>query len=278
MADLVSCVTLAAASDVGITTQSPCSVLQEHEAHDFSKLQSSVRSLATSRVLKRSQRIGRSRPRRTFLVWLDSVLPIILPTQRIRRQAAPPHFTHAQVRGFTTSNCKFWELPCRYWDFLIVFFVVYNAIQVPLEAAFTGVHKSNVQRVADIVIDVLFALDVVYTFRTAYVDEQGMLVRDGLRIAKRYFATWFPIDMAASLPLEIIALWFGVSNGNLTYLAMLKARPRRMRSACCHLWHRPAVSSHTRSSKTRWQHKCKRALLQYGRGSSRPLGPQCLAA
>lgn len=109
----------------------------------------------------------------------------------------------------------------RYWDFLIVFFVVYNAIQVPLEASFTTL-KSDVQKIADIIIDVLFALDVFYTFRTAYVDEQGMLVRDGLKIAKRYLATWFPIDLAASLPLEIIVLWFGVSNGNLTYLAMLK--------------------------------------------------------
>lgn len=146
-------------------------------------------------ILKRTHR----KHRRAFWVWLDSTLPIILPMQRVR----------------------------RYWDFLILVFVAYNSISVPLEASFAYT-KTPLQRNFEDIADVLFALDVFYTFRTAYVDEQGMVVRDGLKIAKRYCATWFPIDLAASLPLEIIVLWFGVSNNNLTYLAMLKT-PRLLR-------------------------------------------------
>jgi hypothetical protein len=113
---------------------------------------------------------------------------------------------------------------CRYWDFLILLFVVYNAVSVPHEAAFKYV-KSFVQAKAETVIDVLFALDVVYTFRTAFLDEQGVMIRDGRKIANNYLRTWFPIDLLASLPLDYIILLLGVSGNarsQLTYLAMLK--------------------------------------------------------
>jgi CRP-like cAMP-binding protein len=160
----------------------------------------SFTSLKTPTMLKRARPPRRKKKnRRAFWVWLDSTLPIILPTQRVR----------------------------RYWDLLILSFVVYNSISVPFEASF-AFEKSALQKGIENIVDVLFALDVFYTFRTAYIDEQGMVVRDGLKIAKRYMATWFPIDLAASLPLEMIVLWFGVANANLTYLAMLKT-PRLLR-------------------------------------------------
>lgn len=73
------------------------------------------------------------------------------------------------------------------------------------------------------IIDVLFALDVFYTFRTAYLDPQGEMVRDGGKIVSNYLGSWFPIDILASLPLEYIVLILGLSGGdNLTYFAFLK--------------------------------------------------------
>lgn len=66
-------------------------------------------------------------------------------------------------------------------------------------------------------------MDVFYTFRTAYVNEQGVVVRDGAKIVKHYMQTWFPIDCAASLPLEYIILMFGIDgSASLKYLAMFK--------------------------------------------------------
>ena len=113
----------------------------------------------------------------------------------------------------------------RYWDFIILFLVIYNAISVPHEAAFIYV-KSHVQDQAETVIDILFALDVVYTFRTAYMDEQGVMVRDGGKIAKNYMRRWFAIDLLASLPLDYIVVLLGVQGGStLTYFAFLKVRP-----------------------------------------------------
>lgn len=77
----------------------------QDEGHDFSELKNSVRSLATSRVLKRSRLVRRSRPRRAFLVWLDSLLPIVLPTQRIRRCAPLPRTGPRHPRMHPYEKC-----------------------------------------------------------------------------------------------------------------------------------------------------------------------------
>lgn len=129
--------------------------------------------------------------------------------------------THLASQGFAGGNSR---TCCRYWDFLILAFVIYNAVSVPHEAAFAYT-KSLVQSRMEDIIDVLFALDVIYTFRTAYLDPQGEMVRDGGKIVSNYLGSWFPIDILASLPLEYIVLVFGLSGGtNLTYFAFLKVQ------------------------------------------------------
>lgn len=96
------------------------------------------------------------------------------------------------------------------------------AVSVPHEAAFFY-QKSVLQSRLEDCVDVLFVMDVFYTFRTAYVNEQGVVVRDGAKIVKHYMQTWFPIDCAASLPLEYIILMFGINGSeSLKYLAMFK--------------------------------------------------------
>lgn len=98
------------------------------------------------------------------------------------------------------------------------------AVSVPYEAAFFY-EKSILQSRLEDCVDVLFVMDVFYTFRTAYVNEQGVVVRDGAKIVKHYMQTWFPIDCAASLPLEYIILMFGINgSASLKYLAMFKVR------------------------------------------------------
>lgn len=42
------------------------------------------------------------------------------------------------------------------------------------------------------------------SFRTAYVDEDDMLVMDPLMIAKRYLKSWFAIDLLSTIPIDLI--------------------------------------------------------------------------
>jgi hypothetical protein len=90
------------------------------------------------------------------------------------------------------------------------------------------------------IIDVLFALDVFYTFRTAYIDNQGEMVRDGGKIATHYLSSWFPIDVLASMPLEYVVIVFGLDGGtNLTYFAFLKVGPHHQLTLVSHLLLQP---------------------------------------
>jgi Ion transport protein len=107
---------------------------------------------------------------------------------------------------------------------------MYNSVSVPYEASFRYI-KTALQDHIESVIDVLFALDVCITFRTAYINDQSVMVRDGGKIVKNYVKTWFPIDLLASLPLDSIVLLFGSGgNANLTYFALLKVWPCIARS------------------------------------------------
>jgi hypothetical protein len=107
------------------------------------------------------------------------------------------------------------------------------------------------------VIDGLFAVDILYNFRTAYVDDQvppslwhptpkpfslrrggltsrwsdvaqGNVIRDSAKIARNYLRNWFSIDFVASIPFDTLAKLFGdYVDEQITLLAFLKVRSAR---------------------------------------------------
>ncbi|KAK9824343.1 hypothetical protein WJX72_009567 [[Myrmecia] bisecta] len=115
----------------------------------------------------------------------------------------------------------------RWWDLLSLVMVMYNAICVPYDAAFTP-PTTMTREVLGYIIDALFLLDVCLTFRTAYVNIHGHLVLDGKDVATHYLKTWFLMDLMASLPFELLAPLFSESDGHLKLLAFLKT-PRLLR-------------------------------------------------
>eukprot|EP00873_Tetraselmis_striata_P036314 jgi/Tetstr1/456578/TSEL_043296.t1 len=116
----------------------------------------------------------------------------------------------------------------RYWDMMILVFVIYNAVAVPLDAGF-GFEKAHWLNMMEITIDLIFFVDILYNFRTAYVDSQGNLIRDGKKIASTYLKSWFAIDVLASIPFEYVALMLGINvSEQVTLLAFLKT-PRLLR-------------------------------------------------
>ncbi|GMH39832.1 hypothetical protein BSKO_07736 [Bryopsis sp. KO-2023] len=116
----------------------------------------------------------------------------------------------------------------KYWDILILIFVVYNSILVPFEAGF-GLEKPGWLQRMENIVDACFFADILFSLRTSYVDSQGNMIRDSMKIAKQYFRTWFPIDVVASIPFEFVAVVVGMNgSGHLTLLAFLKT-PRLLR-------------------------------------------------
>lgn len=97
--------------------------------------------------------------------------------------------------------------PENRWYELFQFFVnlciVYSAIEVPLLIAFDP--EPNPKWVLfDGLITLVFGLDIIVRFYTA-VEINGVLITDRREVARQYMRFWFWVDLAATVPLELIS-------------------------------------------------------------------------
>lgn len=63
----------------------------------------------------------------------------------------------------------------------------------------------------------MFSLDVLLGFRKAYLTEDGEIVNDPKKIAKRYLKFYFWIDVLSAIPFDNF-----VDNGLLRYISLIK--------------------------------------------------------
>ncbi|KAI2667543.1 Potassium voltage-gated channel subfamily H member 2 [Labeo rohita] len=96
------------------------------------------------------------------------------------------------------------------WDWVILLLVIYTAIFTPYSAAFllSDEEEAAMQRcgyscsplnVVDLIVDIMFVVDIVINFRTTYVNSNDEVVSQPGRIAIHYFKGWFLIDMTTTL-------------------------------------------------------------------------------
>ncbi|KAF4087858.1 hypothetical protein AMELA_G00076130 [Ameiurus melas] len=115
------------------------------------------------------------------------------------------------------------------WDWLILLLVIYTAIVTPYSAAFLlGSEKENDTCTyckplnnVDLVVDIMFIIDILINFRTTYVNANDEVVSHPLRIAVHYFKGWFLIDMVAAIPFHDLLIY---DNGEetTTLIGLLK--------------------------------------------------------
>lgn len=60
----------------------------------------------------------------------------------------------------------------------------------------------------NLIIDLVFVLDMIITFRTCYIDDFGREVNTPFEIAINYLKGEFWIDLFATLPLDVIIISF----------------------------------------------------------------------
>ena len=114
------------------------------------------------------------------------------------------------------------------WDWFIILLVVYNSIFIPLDIAFKHHFSPDSQAgqaifAFDIVVDILFGVDILLSFRTELYDHHGGYIKDSKVLAEHYIKTWFVIDLIAVIPVEEIAQAFAqVDDQNIGSIALLK--------------------------------------------------------
>ncbi|XP_077636505.1 voltage-gated inwardly rectifying potassium channel KCNH6 isoform X3 [Crocuta crocuta] len=118
------------------------------------------------------------------------------------------------------------------WDWLILLLVIYTAIFTPYSAAFLLSDQDESQRmdcgytcspltVVDLIVDIMFVVDIVINFRTTYVNTNDEVVSHPRRIAIHYFKGWFLIDMVAAIPFDLLIFHTG-SDETTTLIGLLK--------------------------------------------------------
>uniref|UniRef100_A0A3Q3LYM8 Voltage-gated delayed rectifier potassium channel KCNH4 n=1 Tax=Mastacembelus armatus TaxID=205130 RepID=A0A3Q3LYM8_9TELE len=108
------------------------------------------------------------------------------------------------------------------WDWLILLATFYVAVTVPYNVCFTvvgGRDEGSAPRsppsVSDILVEILFMLDIVLNFRTTFVSTSGQVVYDARSICVHYVTTWLFVDIIAALPFDLlyafnVSVYFGV--------------------------------------------------------------------
>ncbi|KAG8085664.1 hypothetical protein GUJ93_ZPchr0010g10956 [Zizania palustris] len=109
---------------------------------------------------------------------------ILPPLGKPAGQAHQPH-------GAGSINDKWIISPLnsryRCWETSMVVLVAYSAWVYPFEVAFMNASPKGGLEVADIVVDLFFAVDIVLNFFLAYIDSRTqLLVRDRRKITMRY--------------------------------------------------------------------------------------------
>ena len=81
-------------------------------------------------------------------------------------------------------------------------------VALPVQLSFALEDNSTSPGVTalEIMVDVFFIADIVLNFHTAYVSHGNFLVVDKPSITKHYLTSWFAVDVASSIPWEVILL------------------------------------------------------------------------
>ncbi|XP_026169128.1 potassium voltage-gated channel subfamily H member 6-like [Mastacembelus armatus] len=101
------------------------------------------------------------------------------------------------------------------WDWVILLLVIYTAIFTPYSATFllsdqeedamqTCGYSCSPLNVVDLIVDIMFIVDIIINFRTTYVNSNDEVVSKSFRIAVHYLKGWFLIDMVAAIPFDLL--------------------------------------------------------------------------
>lgn len=102
---------------------------------------------------------------------------------------------------------------------------VYNTVLIPIEVSFDPKFlESNIFFYLDSCIDLLFFIDIMINFWYAYINSKtGEEIWDWKKIAVKYLATWFTIDILSTIPFDnIVKFFFKQNNVVLRFFGLLK--------------------------------------------------------
>lgn len=85
------------------------------------------------------------------------------------------------------------------WEIFMTVILLFACLLTPYKISFIPDENVAWNRV-DLITDILFLIDIIVIFNTAYSDENFIMIEDRKLIAKNYLRGWFSIDIFAIIP------------------------------------------------------------------------------
>lgn len=95
------------------------------------------------------------------------------------------------------------------WAIIISIMLIYECTINPYRLAF-NIENTPFYFYLNESITVIFFLDIIINFRTAYYNEYGELIDDSREVARNYLTSWFFIDLISTIPFE----YFSTDHGD----------------------------------------------------------------
>ena len=127
--------------------------------------------------------------------------PLLKRSKAVRLVVDPQHARHGIPMGVFSPSDVFRQT----WDMVAIVLVLVLSWSLPYRLAFTDGTEGQGLVVFDILMDCFFMLDICLNATTAFVDDDH-LVYSRCEILKHYARTWLLVDLAASLPVDLMVL------------------------------------------------------------------------
>lgn len=94
----------------------------------------------------------------------------------------------------------------RFWDAYVILMLFYISFNVPYDVSFNAEKTNRVMWLLQIITDVSFGIDLIFNCITAYKDDEtGEIIYKPKMIAKKYFKSWFVVDLLSTIPFGIVS-------------------------------------------------------------------------
>jgi hypothetical protein len=75
------------------------------------------------------------------------------------------------------------------WDLMVIFCAVFNCYTIPYKVSFEPpIMNTSFFTVLNLIIDIIFLIDILINFRTSYIDSKGNEVEEPTKIASNYMS------------------------------------------------------------------------------------------
>ena len=88
------------------------------------------------------------------------------------------------------------------WDIVVSLLILLTVVTMPLSLGWEDINESFY--IMNLVVDMIFMLDVCKNFSTGYVDENDAIIMDSKLVRKNYLTGFFVTDFCSSIPLDLI--------------------------------------------------------------------------